>query len=136
MSDEPDLRGLLAAHRFAVGLAPRMVDDLAGMARFAEFPAGAWIARQGDPADGFHLVVEGRCAIEVTAAGRDPLVVATVHADEVLGWSWMVAPHLWHFDVLALDHTRTVADRRRGAARRVCRPTTSSASRSSADWSA
>ena len=103
------LHDCLAAHRFANGLAPRFVDALAAMARFVEHPAGTWIAREGVTADSFHLVLEGRCAIDVAAAGRDPLVIATVHAGEVLGWSWMLAPHVWHFDVLALDLTRTIA---------------------------
>ena len=98
----------LGAHRFVDGLPPRLVDVLAGMARFCEHPAGAWLAQQGEPADEFHLVLEGRVAVEVAAAGRDPLVIATVHAGEVVGWSWMLAPHVWHFDVLALDHTRTI----------------------------
>lgn len=109
MTHDGDLHAMLAAHRFADGLAPQFIDALATMARFVEHPAGTWIAVQGDPADAFHLVIEGRCAIEVAAAGRDPLVIATVHAGEALGWSWMLAPHLWHFDVLALDHTRTIA---------------------------
>lgn len=109
MTAQADIRDTLAGHPFAAGLAPRLVDALAGMARIAEHPVGTWITVQGGPADEFHLVVDGRCAIEVAAAGRDPLVIATVHAGEVLGWSWMLAPHVWHFDVLALDHTRSIA---------------------------
>ena len=109
MTTVADLHHSLSAHRFADGLAPRLVDALVGMARFCEYPVGTWVAQQGDPAAEFHLVLQGRFAVEVAAAGRDPLVIATVHAGEVLGWSWMLAPHLWHFDVLALDHTRTIA---------------------------
>ena len=109
MTTAADMHHDLSAHRFVDGLAPRLVDVLGGMARFCEHPAGAWLAMQGDPATEFHLVLEGRFAIEVAAAGRDPLVIATVHAGEVVGWSWMLAPHVWHFDVLALDHTRTIA---------------------------
>ena len=36
-------------------------------------------------------------------------MIATVHAGEVLGWSWMFAPHRWHFDVLARRIDRTIA---------------------------
>ena len=57
----------------------------------------------------FHLVVAGRAGIEVAAADRAPLVVATAHAGDVIGWSWFVEPHLWHFDVIALDDLRTIA---------------------------
>ncbi len=109
MTRDVDLHDRVAGHRFSDGLAPQFLDVLVGIASPREFAAGDWIARHGEPADEFHLVIEGRCAIEVTAAGREPLVIATVHAGEVLGWSWLLAPHRWHFDVVALDHTRTVA---------------------------
>jgi CRP/FNR family cyclic AMP-dependent transcriptional regulator len=109
MTDHSEMRAALATHPFVSDLAPRLLDELAALAHVAEFRAGAWIAQNGHPVDSFHLLTEGRCAVEVTAAGRAPLVIATVHAGEVLGWSWMVPPHSWHFDVLALDPTRTIA---------------------------
>ena len=109
MTDDVGLRTRLAVHPFVAGLEPGFVDALAGMARFVDHPAGAWVALHGHPADAFYLVVAGRCAIEVGAAGRAPLVIATVHPGEVLGWSWMFPPHRWHFDVLALDPVRTIA---------------------------
>jgi CRP-like cAMP-binding protein len=109
MNGGTDVRDGIAAHRFVAGLAPQHLDLLAGLARFAEHRAGAWIAQQGDPAGDFFLVVEGRCAIEVSAVDREPLVISTVHPGELLGWSWMLPPHVWHFDALALDHTRSIA---------------------------
>ena len=54
-------------------------------------------------------MLSGRAGIEIAAADRDPLLVATVHAGEMIGWSWFVEPHEWHFDVLALDPLRTLA---------------------------
>ena len=70
------LHDSVAAHRFVDGLTPAHIDVLVGMARFGEYPAGTWVALRGDAADTFHLVLEGRFAIEVAAAGRDPLVIA------------------------------------------------------------
>jgi CRP/FNR family transcriptional regulator, cyclic AMP receptor protein len=104
-----DLGEMIASHPFAAGLERRFVDVLAGLARLDHFAAGSWLAAQGKPADVFHLVEEGRCAIEIDGADRAPLVIATVHPGEVLGWSWMFAPHLWHFDVLALDPVTSIA---------------------------
>jgi CRP/FNR family transcriptional regulator, cyclic AMP receptor protein len=104
-----DLREMIATHPFAAGLERRFVDVLAGHARLDHYPAGSWLAAQGKSAEAFHLIEEGRCAIEIDAADRAPLVIATVHPGEVLGWSWMFAPHLWHFDVLALDAVTTIA---------------------------
>jgi CRP-like cAMP-binding protein len=105
----PDLHNTLTAHRFCDGMPQRIIDELAGMATFVELAAGSWIARQGQPADTFHLLVDGSCAVEIAAAARQPLVIATIHAGEVLGWSWMLPPHTWHFDVLAVEDSRSIA---------------------------
>ncbi len=104
-----DLNELLAGHAFFAGLDPSLIDKVAGMATVAEFPAGTWIARYGTEAGTFHAVVDGRAGIELASADRAPLLVATVHPGEIVGWSWYVEPHRWHFDVVALDVLRTVA---------------------------
>lgn len=109
MNQPSHVRSVIAAHPFVQGLSDRIVDALAEMADLVEMSAGSWIALQGKPAHAFHLVTEGRCAIEVATPHRAPLVIATVHPGDVLGWSWMFPPHRWHFDVLAIDTVRTIA---------------------------
>ena len=104
-----DLNQLLADHEFFAGLEPRLIDKVADMATVADFRAGTWIARSGTEAGMLHAVIDGRAGIELTAADRAPLLVATVHAGEIIGWSWFIEPHRWHFDVVALDDLRTVA---------------------------
>jgi len=104
-----DLNELLTTHAFFAGLQPHLIDKVAHMATIAEFPAGTWIARTGTDAGMFHAVIDGRAGIELAAADRPTLLVATVHPGEIVGWSWYVEPHRWHFDVVALDPLRTVA---------------------------
>ncbi len=86
-----------------------MLDRLAAFTVPREFPKRAVIAHSGADADEFHLVVSGRAGIEIIAAGVRPMVIATVHGGEVIGWSWFVEPHRWHFDVIALDTVHTLA---------------------------
>lgn len=104
-----DLRELLGDHAFFRGLDGRILDRVADMAAVVDFPAGTWLARSGTEAGTFHAVLDGRAGVELAGAGRPPLLVATVHPGEVIGWSWYVEPHQWHFDVVALDDLRTVA---------------------------
>ena len=101
-----EIRDALAGHPFFVGLDQQRIDALAAFTFVREVPAGMWIAHTGGQADVFHAIVHGRAGIEIHAADREPLVVATVHAGEVIGWSWFVQPHRWHFDVIALDTMR------------------------------
>jgi CRP/FNR family cyclic AMP-dependent transcriptional regulator len=99
----------LATHPFFAGMPTRLVERIAALAAPAEFAAGSWILRAGELANEFHAVMNGRAGVEIASPGHEPLLVATVHPGEVLGWSWFVEPHRWHFDVLAIDDVRTIS---------------------------
>lgn len=102
-------REALAEHEFVSGMDARLLDELASMATWRGYPADTWITHAGDPSDAFHLVMAGRAGIEVGAPGHEPLIVSTVHAGDVIGWSWIIDRQPWQFDVIALDDVRTLA---------------------------
>jgi CRP-like cAMP-binding protein len=64
---------------------------------------------EGEEANQFYLVREGKLAIELFAAERGALTILTVGSGEVLGWSWLVPPYRWKFDACALKPTRAIA---------------------------
>ena len=37
------------------------------------------------------------------------MVVDTAHADDVVGWSWLVPPYRWLFDARATEETSAIA---------------------------
>jgi CRP/FNR family transcriptional regulator, cyclic AMP receptor protein len=37
--------------------------------------------------------------------GTGPVVIQTVGPGELLGWSWLVPPHRWHFGATAVEPT-------------------------------
>jgi CRP-like cAMP-binding protein len=103
------IREQLGAHPFLARLEPRMLDRIAGFTSERSFRKGSVFVHNGAVADEFYLVVSGRAGIEIVAPGVRPMVIATVHGGEVIGWSWFVEPHRWHFDVVALDALHTLA---------------------------
>jgi CRP-like cAMP-binding protein len=68
------------------------------------FQPGELIFREGDMANRFYLIESGRVAIEAQAQGK-PVKVQSIGAGEVLGWSWLFPPFLWHFDARAEEET-------------------------------
>ena len=100
---------LLAEHPFFAGLGPDLIELITGCAENMHFDGGATLFRTGDAADRFYVIRTGRVALELVAPGRDPLVVDTVDAGEVLGWSWLVPPHRWFCDGRAVTPTSVVA---------------------------
>lgn len=102
------IRDLLGEHEFFTGLTPEYLDLIAGCGQNVVFPASELIFREGDPADHFYVLRQGRVALAVHAPGRE-IVVATVGPGDVLGWSWLFPPHRWRFDAHALEPVRAVA---------------------------
>jgi CRP-like cAMP-binding protein len=100
---------LLAEHPFFAGLEPADLDLLAGCGHNVHFRSGQRILAEGDPADVFYVVRSGRACLEISVPGRTPLVIQTVGPGELLGVSWLFAPHRWAFDATALAETTAVA---------------------------
>ncbi len=55
------------------------------------------IFAEGEPASGCWLIRAGQVALATQVPGRGGVVVQTLGAGDVLGWSWLVPPHHWHF---------------------------------------
>jgi CRP/FNR family transcriptional regulator, cyclic AMP receptor protein len=100
------LETVLADTPFLDGLGPDRVALLAGCAGNVHFDAGDTLFRQGDPADSFYVLRHGSVALEQFVPGRGPVVIETIEAGEVLGWSWLFEPYRWHFDARALTVVR------------------------------
>ena len=103
------LAEILADAPFFAGLRPDTIDLVAGCGSNVQFEPGALIFREGDQADAFYLLRHGSIAIEAYAPNSGPLVIETLEAGDVLGWSWLFEPHRWHFDAHALTAVRATA---------------------------
>ncbi|HET8681074.1 MAG TPA: cyclic nucleotide-binding domain-containing protein [Micromonosporaceae bacterium] len=99
---------LLTSHPFLAGLPPGWVEHLAGQVRQVGYPAGFRIFREGGPAEHFWLIDSGRVAIDVHIPGRGDVLIETLPAGAVLGWSWLSPPYRWHFGAVAVELTHTV----------------------------
>ncbi len=97
---------LLLEHPFLAGLDPALGRPLAGCARNLRFAAGAFLFREGEPADEFYLIREGRVALELHVPARSPLVIAAIGDGDIVGLSWLAPPHRWAFDARATAETR------------------------------
>lgn len=103
------MRDLVAEHPFFQGLDAAHLQLLAGCAKNVHFDAGQYLAHEGDDADRFYALRLGQVAIEAFAPGRGPMVIETVQAGGVVGWSWLFPPHRWRFDARAVELTRALA---------------------------
>ena len=103
------LEGILAEHPFFNGWEPRYLQLAVGCASNVRFDAGEFVFQEGEEANTFYLIREGRVALEVVFPGRGAVTIETLEGGELLGWSWLIPPYRWRFDARAVKMTRAIA---------------------------
>jgi CRP-like cAMP-binding protein len=104
-----NLERIIAEHPFFEGLDSDFTKLMVSCASNVRFKAGTYILKEGDPANTFYLIREGKVAVEVFAPQRQPIIVATLSVGELLGWSWLLPPFQWKFHARAIDGVRAIA---------------------------
>ena len=103
------LQGILADHPFFAGMPDRYLELITGCASNVRIEPGQMIFREGEDADQFYLIRQGKVALQMFSERRGPLTVLTVGEGEVLGWSWLFPPYRWKFAARTLETTRAIA---------------------------
>lgn len=103
------LEPILSEHPFFQGIDRKYLSLLAGCASNVVFHPNEYLMREGEPANHFYIIRQGRISIEIAAPGQGTIPLQTVGEGEILGWSWIVPPYRWHFDGRAIEQTRAIA---------------------------
>ena len=102
------LAKIIPEHPFFLGLDPEFCELVSGCARNVRFDDGAYLFRQGGPADEFYLIRQGRVGLQITTAAGKPLTFLTIGDNEVVGLSWLIPPYRWSIDAKAIGHVRAI----------------------------
>jgi CRP-like cAMP-binding protein len=100
MSNQSTAR-YLAAHKFFSGLSDDVLKFLCEHSSACEIKKGQILFRQGENADKFYVVRNGRISIQMPAIMGPNLEIQTLGEDQVLGWSWLISPYKWSFQAIA-----------------------------------
>jgi len=103
------LESILALHPFFEGFDKHYLGLIAGCAANVRFEADQFLFRDGEEANHFFIIRQGRVALEIFAPGHGPVAVDTYGEGEILGWSWLVPPYHWHYDARATQPLRVIA---------------------------
>ncbi len=95
---------LLAAHPFLAGMREDHLVRISYWSRRTVFHPGTRVFNEGSRADRFWLIREGEVRLDTRLPDDDgEVVVETLGAGTVLGWSWMFPPYRWRFGASALS---------------------------------
>ena len=83
--------------------------DVAACGRPAAFAVGDYLMREGQDEPAFFVLRSGAVALETHVPQRGAVTVQTLHAGDLLGWSWLVPPFRAAFDARALEPAETTA---------------------------
>ena len=103
-----ELLALTAQQPFFKGLSGNLVELLADSILEMHFKPGAWIYQQGESANRFYLILEGKVLIESEVRDRGVLPIRTLGPGDDLGWAWLFPPYYMHFSACAVEPTRTI----------------------------
>lgn len=103
------IEDLMKVHPFFNGLDPKYISLIAGCGRNMVFQKGEFVAKEGEPANYFFIIKQGRVAIDILTVETGPVIIQTVQAGDIFGWSWIIEPHFWRFDARAVETTRVIA---------------------------
>jgi len=103
------LQGILCEHPFLVNLPAQHTETVSGCVSNVRFEAGSVILQEGEEANHFYLIREGKVALQILSERRGPLTILTLGRGEILGWSWLFPPYRWKFSAQAIEDTRAFA---------------------------
>ncbi len=98
----------VALHPFLAGMNRTQLTLLTDCAVPRHFEVDQIILREGEFANGFYLIETGKVALEASAGPGDSILLQTIGAGDLLGWSWMFPPYVWQFTARAIEPTTTL----------------------------
>lgn len=101
------IRDLLAEQPVLRELEPADLDLMAGCGHNEFFDVGTYLAREDTPSNQFFVLREGRVAVQMHSP-TGTLVVDTLERGDLVGWSWILPPYTWAFDVEVVEPTRAI----------------------------
>jgi CRP/FNR family cyclic AMP-dependent transcriptional regulator len=91
----------LSAHEFFSEFSDDVLKFLCECSSTREVKKGQILFSLGEHADKFFVVRNGRISIQMPAIMGPTLEIQTLGRDQVLGWSWLIAPYQWNFQTKA-----------------------------------
>lgn len=102
------LYDIVAEQTFFRGLSTEHLHQLADNAMQTWFEAGELIFRDGDVANRFYLIVEGKVTLESSVSNGQTVLLQTLGPGDLLGWSRLFSPYAWRVQARAVEPTEAI----------------------------
>ena len=98
----------LSEHPIFKGLPYATISNIISCASEKSFAQSDSVFLEGEEANCFYIILSGVVDLSIHTNNRGPITIQSLHGGEVLGWSWLFPPFIWHFDATAREDTSTI----------------------------
>ena len=98
----------VALHPFLAGMSHSHLALLTDCAIPVHFKKGQIILQEGEFANRFYLIESGKVVLESGEEFGEPVAIEEIGPGDLLGWSWMFPPYVWHFTARAVESTEAI----------------------------
>ena len=98
----------LHTHPFMKGLSDDYIDLIADCTEEKAFNPNQYLLRYQKPAEEFYLLLSGQIVLLSYMPGNEVAKLETIDGPSIIGWSWLLPPYRWHFDVKATEITQAL----------------------------
>jgi len=107
--DHQSLRERLNQHPFLKGLTPAHLDFIAQHAREAHLATDQHLLLEEETADRFYLICNGKVVLKTFLSPSEGFTtIQQLGPGDIVGWSWLIPPHHWHFSAFAMQPTDVI----------------------------
>lgn len=99
----------LAGHLFFKGIAEEQLTIIGQYATEMQFEANQYLMHEGEEADQFYLILQGKVVLRSFVPEHHYTTIQAIGPDDIVGLSWLVPPHEWHFSAQAVQPTTVLA---------------------------
>ncbi|WOJ93143.1 cyclic nucleotide-binding domain-containing protein [Congregibacter variabilis] len=99
----------LSQHPFFDGLCDDYLQCMLSCSKNTRFPSGRVIATEGSAANEFFVITKGRVALQLHSSPAATLLIQTLDAGDILGWSWLFPPYRWSVEAMAVQDVQVIA---------------------------
>lgn len=103
------LESMVRQHPFWRGLTQFHLAQIVACASVVQFEPDEHILIEGHPAENFYLIQDGEVILKTfLSPSKGFAEIQRLTKGDILGWSWLVPPHHWHFSAFANGPTITL----------------------------
>jgi CRP/FNR family transcriptional regulator, cyclic AMP receptor protein len=108
MNNMKDLTTFIANHPFLVGMDREHLKVMTQGAKEMDFDPGEILFQEGECANQFFLIEKGTVVLESHLPNQENVRIQTLKSGDVLGWSWLFPPFVWHMQARAIEPTHVI----------------------------